>query len=486
MKSNIINLKPEMDWRWFQWKALDKLHKGARRMALVVSRQHGKTELGIQLLTDFVFRHPKKFPKAVVTMKTAGQAFATYFTRLDQILRKLPDTYYTKQGSKDNLIRVTVKRPWFVDYVTVEFSGIGNIDALRGRTYNLGLFDEAAYYGEKDLMEVLLPTLDEDENALALVTSTVNGMNHFHDLFFEYNRYEKAGDQYYTALVYDVYSAQLRSDEWIRRRKQEHAKNMSVWDQEYLCLWTAATHEEAPFGALVSHTFRDYMDKKLRPPVIFSNEISIVMDVGKPGNNPTWAVAQNPEGGLNFLNYYNEDENNYKLIDRVMAQYPKSRINIVYPEDIEQPDVLDGRTRLQMIQEYVDNKGYNRRVTLKVLPKTRSRSALLMSGLELYNKSNFNVPECEEGLKSLAAVRNMKNKQTGYVENGKFVKNGHQHAADSFCYCAAALNNGYIPATFASENPVQPVRGAWNHAWTYNYLDKNTHLGYNTKRKDIT
>ena len=448
----------------------------------MVARQHGKTELGIQLLTDFVFRHPKKFPKAVVTMKTAGQAFATYFTRLDEILRKLPDTYYTKQGSKDNLIRVTVKRPWMEDYVTVEFSGTGNIDALRGRTYNLGLFDESAYYGETDLMEVLLPTLDEDSNAIALVTSTVNGMNHFHDLFYEYLRYEKKGDEYYTALLYDVYSAQLRSDTWIARRKQEHAKNMAVWDQEYLNLWTAATHEEAPFGALVSHTFRDHMDKKLKSPTVFSNEISIVMDVGKPGNNPTWAVAQNPAGGLNFLNYFNGDVNNYKLIDRVIKQFPQCKINIIYPEDIDQPDVLDGRTRRQMIQAYIDKKKYNRLVQLKVLPRTKSRSALLMSGLELYNKSVFNVPDCEEGLKSLAAVRQIKNKQTGYVENGKFVKNGHQHAADSFCYCASALNNGYIPAPFKSEHGNGPNQVT--QKLSYNNIDINPVLWYNRGRKD--
>ena len=307
-------------------------------------------------------------------------------------------------------------------------------------------------------------------------------MNHFHDLYYEYERYERGGDKYYTALLYDVYSAQLRPDTWISRRKQEHAKSMSVWDQEYLCLWTAATHEESPFGALVSHTFRDHMDKKLQIPSVFSNEICIVMDVGKPGNNPTWAVAQNPGGGLNFLNYYNEDVNNYELIDRVVKQFPGKRITIIYPEDIEQPDVLDGRTRLQMIQAHVDKKRYNRIVRLRVLPRTKSRSALLMSGLELYNKSNFNVPECEDGLKSLAAVRQMKNKQTGYVENGKYVKNGHQHAADSFCYCAAALNNGYIPAAFKSEHGNRPHQIV--NKLSYKNVDTNPVLWYNTGRKD--
>ena len=87
------------------------------------------------------------------------------------------------------------------------------------------------------------------------------------------------------------------------------------------------------------------MDKRL------IRHLNIMVDVGKPGNNATWFFYIKNKAPV-FVNYQDE-LNQFQLIDYALKNYPNSFINLMYPSDVETPTTLDGKTNLESIEEYV-------------------------------------------------------------------------------------------------------------------------------------
>ena len=191
----------------------------SRFMSLMVARQNGKSRMSREVLTSFIFTYDKRRnPHAIVMAKTANQAYQTYVDPIQKKLDDLPEGIVIRQGSANTIIRLTIRRPWFKDSVTIEFAGSGSASALRGRTCDLVIADEAAFYNDPDIVpQVLAPTLDATDGIM-LVTSTVKGRNHFYTNHETYKAMHDEGYSSYDAMDYNNYTAQLRSDAWIQEK----------------------------------------------------------------------------------------------------------------------------------------------------------------------------------------------------------------------------------------------------------------------------
>lgn len=433
---------------WWQWVTI-RAFMACRFLSLIVSRQHGKSWLGRTVLEDFVFRFTRrKNPHALVVMKTAAQAYDVYFSHIDRVLSVLPEGIYNKQGSLGNNMRITVKRIWLKDpdYITIEIGGIGNIDSFRGRTSDFLLFDEAAYADADAYFKVLKPTLDYT-GGLALVTSTVKGRNWFFENHNTFKDMNKQGYSSVNAIDFDVYSAQLKSNEWIMTEEAIYRRTgrMQIWGQEYMNdpdadLSVAA----APFSKIVNKYIEKNKNKKSLIPAVPIRKVFVVMDMGKINNNPAWELFPKHGGGVHFIGYKDDDPSQYAVLDRLAKKYKGYKIVLIYPEDVNQPSVMEGVTRLDLLYKYIRDKGYQRIFEIRDLPKTKSRANFIIDGVELINKSSFHLNLCEEGMRKLAGVRMKEEKATGFISPKDFAKNGNQHCGDATCYVAAAMLLGFM------------------------------------------
>lgn len=448
----IVDINKDFKFRRFQIEIVKRWSK-VEHLFLMVSRQHGKTLFGIMALIDFIFRFNKrKNPSAMVVMTTAEQAYSVYFKRADDILKKLPTTLYTKQGSvSSGLMRVTLRRPWFKDSVTIEIAGAGNPKAIKGRTLDLAILDEAAFVDRKIWFECLEPALD-DVNGKGLITSTVNGLNWFYNTSDTYKELYAEGSQKVACLEYDDVTARLRPASW-RKEKADRYKRLGLYHiylQEYKNDPFALASEQVPYSRRISELKLQNIHTPSKvdfegDDLFLMKEVVVSIDMGKPGNNPVWCWYYNNKG-VHIIHYKDDDESNYAVLDRLYKQFPNQKIKVVYPEDVAQPSLVEGKSRFDLLKTHVRNRGYSNRMSLTSLPRTKSRKELLRAGLELFQDAQFDLKETREGLKRLAGATQRKDATTKEVKFGDFIPNGNQHAADAFNYIAAAINNGIVKA----------------------------------------
>lgn len=433
-------------WKWRGWQRdLLKLYRKFPKIANTVPRQGGKTAFAVKLIEDFIFRYTERaFPCSLITAKTCEQAYALYFKRLDQLLSKLPESLYIKQGSvSSGHMTVTIKRPWVGDYVTVEIVGTGNANALKGRTIDLLVSDEAAFYDKDILFDVLLPTMDDVPKAKAFITSTVNGMNHYYDLFHSWEKLQKERVKTgVAAFNRTLDTIRLRTKEWIDNKRALYAAagKLHKFNQEYYNDWNAAPAEVLPFSIHVSDT----LSNKAHIPA-FTNKncnylhMFVNVDLGKKGNMATWSWAYTPKGRVHIFNYKDDDEHVYDMLDRLM-QVKVRYISVILPWDGENPSNTEGKSIIDLMREYMNRRGYSRRMSIHKLPRTKNRKHLLMETMTNLPLVDWDLNTTIKGLERLSQVKQPENKE-GYVTFGKFVENGHQHSGDAFMYIFDTIKN---------------------------------------------
>ena len=436
--------------KWWQWYAI-KAAKEASTFSLIVSRQEGKSWMMRTLLADFIFRFDgRKNPSALVMGLTVAQIYDICFSNMyNDIFSKLPQSIFNKQGDAKSLLRVTIKRTWLEepDYITIEFCGAGSGNAIRGRTKDFVLIDEAAFVPSDTYFDIVRPTVAEVGGKIFL-TSTVDPKEGPDNWFIKNHKAFKImneeGDKKVNAKDWDVYTAQHKTDEWIRTEKEVYTRagKLDSWLREFENNYMIALTAEAPFSEHV-HNILDEARRRGTADLQVSFEYPTVfvnVDIGKPGNNPVWCWVPH-NGAAQIIDYKDDDKNQYDVIDRLVKQYPNSKIHIFYPDDIEQPAIMEGVSRLQLILDHIANNGYSHKVEVTAMAKTKNRAELVRRGVEIFKSSTFLVSKCREGLEKLAGVRMRVDKTTGHVSPKDFVTNGYQHAGDGFIYISAALDN---------------------------------------------
>ena len=437
-------------WYRFQKDLLDKFYE-KQKLAVLISRQCGKTEFGAKLIGDFLFRYAKrKNPRALICMVSQQQAFDFYFKRIDESLRHLPKSVYYKQGGKDQPLVIYFKRPHFGDIAQVTIVGIGNAKSLRGGTMDFMILDEMASYPPKLWKSIFEPMVDRTDGKV-LLTSTPNGRNLFYDLCMDFKKRGDKGDPEVGFMKYDIYEAQVHTDEWIekRRKSYEVINRMDEWHQEYECSFDAAAIEVAPFANKVH---RLSADDKFIPDnhlvLHMMNTVNVAVDIGAAGNMAAWHWVKDPITGDTAVKCYTDHHTSLRaLVDDLYKQYSpdNTHIHIVFPVDVNTPAIADGGTYASVVMEHIAKQRYERIMQVSHLPKVKNKQILWRQGLEMWNRCVFYAKGCMEGLHKLSGIRFKEVPSTGEIKYGEAIPNGNQHAGDAFLYMCAAIADSVVP-----------------------------------------
>ena len=449
MQTNKIKMSPlHSDHYPWQLEALYKMAH-AQYISLVVARQSGKTELLLWLLMDFVFNYNKfKHPRAFVAGKTSESIFQNIFQRMHNQMSHLPVEVYHKRGTKEGTILVNVYRPKFGDYAQIVFSGVGNIGAVRGGTFDLMLLDEYSLY-PKDAWNAVLRPATKVRGAKAIFTGTPEGRNN--PLYRETmlcNKRVAAGDPQYASIYLDCYDAGVLSEEEIEgeRTAYEESGEPHLFDQEYLVRFDAIATDEAPFNRHImeledEHADITDIDKKLMQDKI---RINAVCDIGKAGNCATWFWVRSPIDGNPILLAYEDRFNGLKNLVRYCAKAygDYTNIRIVLPVDANQPSLEEGGTKAGVLNEFIYQEGWANKISLVVLPKVKNKHHLWQSGIQRFGELRWDRSGAGimNGLTKLSQVRFKRDVKTGWVNFGDVINDGNQHAGDAMLYVFADLD----------------------------------------------
>ena len=449
--------------RSFQIAMTNKL-KQSRVHACVIHRQAGKTEFGARAIIDFLFRYKKyKNPKALVTMRTADQAFFYYFQRIHDQLCKLPEAVYMKRGGKDTGIRIYLHRPHIGDTASVIFAGIGNAPALKGGTYDFMVLDEMGLYPQAHWEEIFEPMIDARKGK-AILTSTMQGRNHFFHILELAKKEEAAGSDYYSHINIPWQNSSVLTQKEIDQKIRGAKATGKYYKflQEYENDPDAAAVDEAPFAMKVATANKDgrFAITEKHPVIQDSSYVNVSVDIGKKGNMATWVWKQDPvDNSIIVFGYDDQYDGLKELVQSLYHKYKNTytNINIIFPFDVQQPSMLEGKTHLEQLQRFITDTHIYRRVTLHSLPKVSVKEAVWSRGLAFWDRCYFDYNACLAGISKLSGVRFQKTKSDGIITFAKPIDNGNQHAADAFLYMAAAVeeNLQYRGRTDAREYQYQ-------------------------------
>ena len=332
------------------------------------------------------------------------------------------------------------RQPWFRDYVAIEFLGVGNPKALKGRTLDFVIADELAFYSEDILTEHLEPKVDDTDGKM-LLTSTINGRNHYAMLMDAYRQLEDEGSTQVAEIRFDAFTSQARSTDWIREKVKRYKLmgKMHVFMKEYMLNRDAYAFGEAPFAQHVGSLRIKNDTHPLGSAVI--PYVNVSVDLGKPGNNPAWSWRFLPRSKDIHIFEYVDKYDNLTLIDYLWEQHRNRRINIIYPHDVMHPSVKDGKVHLDEFRDYALKRGYHN-IHMYSIPKPQNRKALIQEGLQNLVRCKFDLNRCVNGLDHLSKIRFKAVEED--LDTGKFVRNGSQHAADAYSYIWSAIINQIV------------------------------------------
>ena len=453
--SNVVNLFKDVEWRYWQKKALPIIRDN-HEVCLTIPRQEGKDFTTASIVCNFLFRYNKvKFPMAIVTAETLKQAEEVAYEKIVQWLKDVPDTLLIKQRSQ-NAVKLILKRPWEDDWCTVMFSGITNSQALRGRTAQLLICSEAAFYPKDVIDQVLLPTLiDNKLVSKAIFISTVNRRNHYWKRMEDYSQPNSEDSLIKTACIKmtsgetGVRPVRMLVD-MIKSAKRQG--NLPGILQEYFHDPDAVVSGQAPFAKAA-----DWHRKNTIKDSPINGTIFVVFDRGGIGANPTIELGYTYDNKLSVVNTCSTDRNMFDMLDRLVRQYKNNFVKVISPWDCEIPSTDNGLTRNQLLQEHIEQRGYKRVLKIeKTTSKTKSKAELIDRAVELFKSDKIRFFKNSNNLQflgSMSEVMFKKERASGYIDHTVFSKNGHQHFADAWCYVAGALESAKIKKqSFLSEN----------------------------------
>ena len=431
-EQKLIEINKNWRPRWWQWYAMKTIAEN-HEVTLTVARQNGKTEVLTQIIMDFMFHYNHVVnPRCLVVSTTLEQAQKLLFERSMKFLKDLPENVLIRRKS-NNAVSLVLHRPWFNDYVTIQFSGAGNPDSIRGETNQLAIVDEAAFIEKNTILRTIAPTLDDNKQFSKLIlSSTVKGFNHYTDICDAYAQPDPVDSLIKTANIeFTDVNAHCRSLPFIldKMRIALATNDMPGYRQEYRNDRYALASDKAPF--------LKYAATKKFEKIEHTHNIFAVYDRGSEGSHATIEVGFHDQPFIYDASI--KYKNKFDMIDCLIRKY-NGLITVICPWDEIGKAEDETKTRFEKFEEYINEKGYGKRVKLVKTPKTISREVLVQEGIDLLKTDiKFNFTPGISDL--LAGLRKIEFKKDSVKD---FVKNGSQHWGDAWCYFSQAIAAGRI------------------------------------------
>lgn len=208
-----LNLRP------YQKNTLAEFQKN-RYVSLLASRQVGKTVTSSIYIVWYICFN---IDRNVLILANKGNTAKEIMEKIKDVYDRVP--YFMKPGVKVNNVNTL-----YFDNGCKIFAETTTRSSGRGKTVHLLYADEFAFIPDnvaEEFYTSIYPTLSSSKVAQIILTSTPNGKNLFHDIYFG----GVDGTNEYKSLRIDWWEVEGRDDEW--KRKEIANMGQEKFDREY-------------------------------------------------------------------------------------------------------------------------------------------------------------------------------------------------------------------------------------------------------------
>ena len=220
-----------------------------RRVAVLTSRQAGKTTTAVAVILHYVLFNEYK---TVALLANKGDAAREILERIKIAYEALPK--WMQQGILE----------WNKGNIELEngckvFAGSTTSSAIRGKSISFLYMDEVAFIeGYDEFFASVYPTISSGQETKVLMTSTPNGLNHFYKTC-EGAKEGRNGYKYLEVMWYDVPG---RDDKWKQETLEALDFDMEKFAQEYECAFLGSSGTLIEGSKLKSLVFRTPLHEK--------------------------------------------------------------------------------------------------------------------------------------------------------------------------------------------------------------------------------
>lgn len=216
----------------YQKEIVDKITNN-RRVAVVTSRQAGKTTTAVAVILHYVLFNSNK---TVALLANKGDAAREILDRIQTAYEALPKWI---QHGVIEWNKGSVEFENGCKIIAAATSG----SAIRGKSISFLYIDETAFVENWDeFFKSVYPTISSGKKTKMLLTSTPNGLNHFYDIC-EGAREKVNGYEFVEVMWYDVPG---RDEKWKEETLQALSFDEQAFAQEYMCQFLGSS------GTLIS------------------------------------------------------------------------------------------------------------------------------------------------------------------------------------------------------------------------------------------
>ena len=220
-----------------------------RRVAVLTSRQAGKTTTAVAVILHYVLFNEYK---TVALLANKGDAAREILERIKIAYEALPK--WMQQGILE----------WNKGNIELEngckvFAGSTTSSAIRGKSISFLYMDEVAFIeGYDEFFASVYPTISSGQETKVLMTSTPNGLNHFYKTC-EGAKEGRNGYKYLEVMWYDVPG---RDEKWKQETLEALDFDMEKFAQEYECAFLGSSGTLIEGSKLKSLVFRTPLHEK--------------------------------------------------------------------------------------------------------------------------------------------------------------------------------------------------------------------------------
>lgn len=207
----------------YQKEIIDKIFNN-RRLAVLTSRQAGKTSTAVAVILHYVLFNSFK---RVAIIANKGSAAAEVLQRIKLAYEALP------KWLQHGILR------WNAGDISLEngssiVTGATTSSSIRGKSVNFLYIDEAAFIdsGWEEFFSSVYPTISSGETTKMLMTSTPNGLNHYYSICT--GAKEKTNGYEYVEVSWDRVPG--RGDKWKQETLESLNFNYEQFSAEFECI----------------------------------------------------------------------------------------------------------------------------------------------------------------------------------------------------------------------------------------------------------
>ena len=230
-------------------KEITDLIMNNRRVAVLTSRQAGKTTTAVAVILHYILFNEHK---TVALLANKGDAAREVLERIKIAYEALPK--WMQQGVKE----------WNKGNIELEngckvFAGSTTSSAIRGKSISFLYMDEVAFIeGYDEFFASVYPTISSGTDTKVLMTSTPNGLNHFYKTC-EGARENRNGYKFLQVMWYDVPG---RDEKWKQETLEALDFDMQKFAQEYECAFLGSSNTLIDGSKLKELVFRNPLKEK--------------------------------------------------------------------------------------------------------------------------------------------------------------------------------------------------------------------------------